>query len=120
MMVFTIGQHVLPAFSGMKILSSPRLMFASQLLLFLGCPLRVGSEVIAYQEILAAAWNWLPYSAMLELSVVTLFAVNLIATSLNDPPVLAGRVRNHLEILIIAGCVTHRPATVTATLGADG
>jgi hypothetical protein len=86
MMVFTIGQRVLPAFSGMKMLFSPRLMFAGLLLLWLGCVLRVSSEVLAYQDIVPAAWKWLPYSALLELTAVTLFAINLIATFLSDPP----------------------------------
>ena len=88
MMVFTIGQRVLPAFSGMKMLFSPGLMFAGLLLLSLGCALRVSGEVLAYQGIVAAAWKWLPYSALLELAAVTLFAVNLIATFLTDPPSL--------------------------------
>jgi len=88
MMVFTIGQRVLPAFSGMKMLFSPRLMFAGLLLLWLGCVLRVSSEVLAYQDIVAAAWKWLPCSALLELTAVTLFAINLITTFLSDPPSL--------------------------------
>jgi len=88
MMVFTIGQRVLPAFSGMKMLFSARLMFAGLLALSIGCLVRVSSEVLAYQEILAAAWKWLPYSAILELTAVTLFAVNLIATFRSDPPSL--------------------------------
>jgi hypothetical protein len=89
-MVFAIGQRVLPAFSGMKMLFSPRLMFAGLLLLSLGCFLRVTGEVLAYQDILTAAWTWLPCSALLELAGVTLFAVNLIATFLSDPPSLQG------------------------------
>jgi hypothetical protein len=36
-MVFAIGQRVLPAFCGMKILFSPILMFWSRLLLTAGC-----------------------------------------------------------------------------------
>ncbi|MGC2109491.1 MAG: hypothetical protein WA655_08235 [Candidatus Korobacteraceae bacterium] len=82
MMVFCIGQRVLPAFSGMRLLFSPRLMFFGLLLLFLGCTMRVGAEVLAYQEIVPAAWGWLPYSAILELAAVTALAVNLIATFL--------------------------------------
>jgi len=41
MMVFCIGQRVLPAFSGMRLLFSPRLMFAGLVLLSAGCILRV-------------------------------------------------------------------------------
>ena len=40
MMVFCIGQRVLPAFSGMRLLFSPRLMFAGLVLLSAGCILR--------------------------------------------------------------------------------
>lgn len=46
-MVFAIGQRVLPAFSGMKLLFSTKLMFAALSLLTLGCALRVTSEVLA-------------------------------------------------------------------------
>ena len=78
----------MPAFSGMKMLFSATLMFAGLLLLSMGCALRVTSEALAYQEILPAAWKCLPYSAILELCAVTLFAVNLIATFLSKPPSL--------------------------------
>jgi uncharacterized protein involved in response to NO len=89
MMVFCIGQRVLPAFSGMRLLFSPRLMFLGLLFLSLGCTVRVGAEVLAYQEILPAAWAWLPYSAIFELAAVTALAVNLIVTFLQ--PSAGGR-----------------------------
>lgn len=85
MMVFCIGQRVLPAFSGMRLLFSPNLMFVGLLLLSVGCLVRVSSEVLAYQEIFAAAWGWLPYSAILELAAVTVFATNLFVTFIRDP-----------------------------------
>jgi len=88
MMVFTVGQRILPAFSGMKLLFSPKLMFAGLVLLSLGCMLRVSGEVLAYQNVFGAAWTWLRYSALLELAGVTLFAINLVATFLSDPPSL--------------------------------
>jgi uncharacterized protein involved in response to NO len=88
MMVFCVGQRVLPAFSGMRLLFSSRLMFIGLLLLSVGCALRVSGEVLAYQEIVTAAWVWLPYSAILELSAVTLFAANLIITFLQPPVAL--------------------------------
>lgn len=89
MMVFGIGQRILPAFSGMRHLFCPRLMFASMLLLTVGCALRVSSEALAYQGIVHSAWSWLPVSAMIELTAVTLFAVNLwITFSRPAPPVL--------------------------------
>jgi hypothetical protein len=85
MMVFCVGQRVLPAFSGMRLLFSPRLMFLGLLLLSVGCMLRVSGEVLAYQEILSPAWVWLPYSAILELFAVTVFATNLFLSFMRDP-----------------------------------
>jgi uncharacterized protein involved in response to NO len=84
-MVFSIGQRVLPAFSGMRMLFSPRLMLASLALLTAGCILRVGSEVIAYQGYFQWAWSVLPVSALTELAAVTVFAVNMIATFVRPP-----------------------------------
>jgi uncharacterized protein involved in response to NO len=89
MMVFCVGQRILPAFSGMRLLFSTKLMFIGLLLLTCGCALRVSSEVLAYQDILPRAWSWLPYSAVLELAAVTLFAINLFASFLQSPPALA-------------------------------
>ena len=80
MMVFAVGQRVLPAFSGMRILFSRRLMFAALLLLALGCLLRVSAEVLAYDGLAAGAWGWLPVSAICEMTAVTAFAVNLSVT----------------------------------------
>jgi hypothetical protein len=88
-MVFSIGQRVLPAFSGMKLLFSPRVMFFSLSILTIGCTLRVSSEVLAYQDYVQWAWKVLPVSALLELTGVTLFAFNLIATFSSRPAHLA-------------------------------
>lgn len=89
LMVFGIGQRILPAFSGMRHLFSPRLMFGSMALLTLGCALRVSSEVLAYQNTVPAAWRLLPVSAVIELSAVTLFAANLfISFARPAPPVV--------------------------------
>jgi uncharacterized protein involved in response to NO len=85
-MVFAIGQRVLPAFCGMRLLYSKKLMFASLALLNLGCLLRVASEVPAYEANLHTAWTILPISAMTELTAVTLFALNLGITLLLPPP----------------------------------
>ena len=60
-------------------------MFVGLLLLSGGCLMRVSGEVLAYQEIVSAAWVWLPYSAILELSAVTVFATNLFLTFMRDP-----------------------------------
>jgi len=79
-MVFCVGQRVLPAFSGMRLLFSTKLMFAALALLSIGCVLRVGSEVLAYQGFARAAWSWLPVSAIIEMTAVTIFAVNLAMT----------------------------------------
>ena len=79
-MVFSIGQRVLPAFGGMKVLYSPRLMLACLLLLNAGCALRVSSEILAYEGFWPPAWHVLPWSAICELTAVTLFAANLVLT----------------------------------------
>ncbi|HET9840343.1 MAG TPA: NnrS family protein [Candidatus Angelobacter sp.] len=84
-MVFAIGQRALPAFAGMRVLYSPRTMFGCLLLLNLGCLLRVSSEILAYENYWPAAWHVLPWSAVLELSAVTLFAANLLVT-FRQPP----------------------------------
>ncbi len=89
-MVFSVGQRVLPAFSGMRHLYSPRLMFFSLTLLTVGCTVRVASEVLAYQEYLHSAWSWLPVSAIIELSAVTIFATNMAATFAQPAPPVAG------------------------------
>jgi len=86
-MVFAIGQRVLPAFSGMKLLFSTKLMFAGLCLLPVGCTMRVSSEILAYQDFARSAWSWLPVSAITELTAVTIFAVNLFATFLSKEPV---------------------------------
>ena len=79
-MVFAIGQRVLPAFGGARVLYSPRLMLASLVTLTAGCALRVGSEIPAYERYFQAAWHVLPCSAVIELLAVSLFAANLLAT----------------------------------------
>lgn len=84
-MVFSIGQRVLPAFAGMRVLYSPRLMLACLLLLNTGCMLRVSSEILAYENYWPVAWHVLPWSAVCELMAVTLFAANLLLT-FKQPP----------------------------------
>jgi len=86
MMVFAIGQRVLPAFSGMRVLFSTKVMFVAALLLAVGCLLRVSSEILAYQGLTLSAWSWLSVSAITEMTAVTLFAANLIATFARQPP----------------------------------
>jgi len=85
-MVFAIGQRVLPAFSGMRLLFSTKLMFVAIFLLAVGCLLRVSSEILAYQGLVRSAWSWLPVSAITEMTAVTLFAANLLVTFVRHPP----------------------------------
>jgi hypothetical protein len=87
-MVFCVGQRVLPSFCGMRVLWSPRLMLWMLILLMTGCTLRVTSEILAYQGYAAWAWNGLPVSALMELTAVFLFAVNLAVTFLRPPIVV--------------------------------
>ena len=91
MMVFAIGQRVLPAFSGMRPLFSTKLMFGSLLLLAVGCVLRVSSEILAYQGMVRPAWSWLPTSAICEMAAVTVFAFNLLITFARQAPAIAAR-----------------------------
>lgn len=84
-MVFSIGQRVLPAFAATGPLWSPRLMFVGLMLLTTGCLVRVTSEIVAYQGGASWAWSALPLSAILELTAVSLFAVNMAATFIFPP-----------------------------------
>jgi hypothetical protein len=84
--VFAIGSRVLPAFCGMRVLFSPRLMFFALALLNVGCLLRVMCEIPAYELNQGFAWAVLPCSAIAELSAVSLFVINLLGT-LARPPV---------------------------------
>ncbi len=84
-MVFSVGQRILPSFCGMHVLWSTKLMLVMLVLLMTGCTLRVTSEILAYQNYAAWAWNVLPVSALIELAAVTLFALNMIITFLRPP-----------------------------------
>lgn len=84
-MVLSVGQRILPAFAGMRLLWSPKLMFGGLSLLTIGCSLRVSCEVLAYQGYADWAWQVLPISALLELGGLTLFAVNILGTFLLEP-----------------------------------
>ena len=83
-MVFAIGQRVLPAFSGMRVLWSTRLMFW---LCFCCLPdaFCESQQPLAYEHIWAPAWKILPISAIIELTAVSAFAVNLEVTSVRPP-----------------------------------
>lgn len=85
-MVMAIGQRVLPAFAGMKLLYSKRLMFAALLLLAIGCSLRVTGQILAYEGIAAIGWKILPVSALIEMTAVSIFALNMVATLISKAP----------------------------------
>ncbi len=97
-MVFVIGQRVLPAFCGMRILWSSRLMFWSLLLLNVGCALRITLEPLAYEHIWNLAWKLLPYFAIVELTAVVLFAANIAVTLLYPPAHLRPEFHSPLPI----------------------
>jgi hypothetical protein len=96
-MVFAIGQRVLPAFCGMRVLFSPTLMFAGLGLLNLGCLTRVASEIGAYEGYVPALWALLPASAVLEMLAVTVFATNLLLT-FGQPPAHVQEKRGYTSI----------------------
>jgi uncharacterized protein involved in response to NO len=87
--VFTIGPRVLPAFFNRRHLWSSRLMAASLILLNAGCVTRVVSQILAYENISAAAWKTLPVSAAIEMVAVTLFAFNMLMTLTTGSPLEA-------------------------------
>ena len=84
-MILSVGQRILPAFAGMRLLWSTKLMFAGLALLTIGCALRVSCEVIAYQGYAAWAWSVLPISALFELAGVTIYAINILGTFVFEP-----------------------------------
>jgi uncharacterized protein involved in response to NO len=92
-MVFAIAQRLLPAFCGLRVLFSPRLMFYALTLLNVGCLMRVGCEIPAYEKSISFAWQILPLSAIIELTAVILFAINLLMTFVRPPAHLAKRER---------------------------
>jgi hypothetical protein len=84
-MILSVGQRILPAFVGMRQLWSTKLMFTGLVLLTLGCTLRVSCEVLAYQGYVAWAWPVLPVSAVIELTALTIYAINILGTFLLEP-----------------------------------
>jgi uncharacterized protein involved in response to NO len=92
LMIFGVGQRVLPAFVGMKMLFSQRLMFWSMMLACIGCSLRVVAEVLAYPGYFAAAWHCLPVSAVIELTAFTLFSINLLVSIARQAKPLPGKL----------------------------
>lgn len=90
-LVFAVGPRVLPSFLGRTYIFSSKLMFAALLLLTWGCALRVVSQVAAYEGLLSSAWQLLPVSAVIELSAVFVFVVNMLLTF---------RQRTHVDQLL--------------------
>ncbi|MGA9883008.1 MAG: NnrS family protein [Candidatus Acidiferrales bacterium] len=84
-MVLCVGQRILPAFAGMRLLWSTKLMFWALALLTVGCMLRVPCELLAYQGYAKWAWSILPGSAVLELAGIAAFATNIFGTFILEP-----------------------------------
>ena len=85
-MVFGIGPRVLPAFFNVRRLWSTRAMAGSLLLLNVGCAMRVVSQILAYEGISAMAWQTLPLSAVIEMTAVCVFAINMMMTLTTGSP----------------------------------
>lgn len=79
-MVFCIGQRMLPEFAALRPLWSPGLMATSLVGIVVGCTIRVAGEIAAYQHYADWAWPLLPMSAVIEIAAVTGFATNLSVT----------------------------------------
>ncbi len=84
-MILSVGQRILPAFAGMRLLWSTKLMFAGLALVSVGCTLRVSCEILAYQGYATWAWSVLPFSALAELAGLTLYAINILGTFILEP-----------------------------------
>jgi hypothetical protein len=79
-LIFSIGPRILPSFLNSRELWSPRFMAATLWFVSLGCLLRVSSESVAYSAAYSTtgiAWKLLPVSALMELTAVMIFAINL-------------------------------------------
>ena len=98
-LIFSIGPRILPSFLNGRELQSPRLMSATLWLISLGCLLRVSSESIAY-SVAGISWEVLPISALLELSAVVIFVVNMGMTLFQPIPAWfgPGGVAPHLPV----------------------
>ena len=88
-MVFAIGPRILPAFFNVQRLWSTRLMAAALITINIGCTLRVVSQILAYEGLSRWAWTTLPFSAVIEMTAVTLFAVNMMMTLTTGSPLEA-------------------------------
>jgi uncharacterized protein involved in response to NO len=84
-MILSVGQRILPAFAGMRMLWSTKLMFLGLAFVTVGCTLRVSCEVLAYQGYAAWAWTVLPISALCELAGLTVYAINILGTFILEP-----------------------------------
>jgi uncharacterized protein involved in response to NO len=84
-MILSVGQRILPAFGGMRMLWSAKLMFVGLALVTSGCTLRVSCEILAYQGYAAWAWSVLPISALCELAGLTVYAINILGTFILEP-----------------------------------
>ncbi|MBI4446122.1 MAG: NnrS family protein [Acidobacteria bacterium] len=98
-LIFSIGPRILPSFLNGRELRSPRLMSAALWLVSLGCLLRVSSESIAYSAT-GISWEVLPISALLELSAVVIFVINMGMTLSQPVPAWfgPGGVAPHLPL----------------------
>ncbi len=64
-------------------------MAAMLVLVNLGCTLRVVSQILAYEGMSAIAWRALPLSAVIEMTAVALFALNMMMTLTTGSPLAA-------------------------------
>ncbi len=85
LMVLSVGQRILSAFAGMRLLWSPKLMFVGLVLLGVGCTLRFSCEVLAYRGYANWAWEVLPVSALVELTALSVFTTNILGTLVLQP-----------------------------------
>src|SRR4029077_16826331 len=93
-MILSVGQRILPAFAGMWMLWSTKLMFVGLVFVTLGCKPHASCEVLACQGYAAWAWSVLPISALSELAGPTVYAVNILRTFIQLPATRRNRPRS--------------------------
>jgi hypothetical protein len=109
-LILSIGPRILPSFLNSRELWSRRTMLVSLVLLSAGCLMRVASEPLAYSSVVPGAWDILPVSALLELSALLLFAINIGKTLAAPMPAWFGREQVK-DTMPLYWYVTSYPAT---------
>jgi hypothetical protein len=115
-LIFCVGPLILPSFLSGRELRSIWLMGISLWFLNIGCLLRVSSEAAAYSAG-GISWSILPLSALIELTAVLAFTLNMVMTFVQRIPAWfgPGGVSGNLPVYFY---VTSFPPTRNLLVGA--